>query len=302
MSCEQCIKESGIYRSLTLFHLQNPQSAHYCARGRHVNWFGAGNTAIWWLWKQCDSHGVFSRFLFAYLTSSQDTQSIANVLINAMTKHAYLPTTIISDKDTAFMSHVYKEIAVVLGNTLKHATTKHAQTIGLLERSQASIKQALKIETDERRCLWHKDVSIAVLNYNTSYHTNIGCDPSRDFHGGIPYNNLVLNLGNLIQQKWSTKMFAKMPCKLTSNIKPITTKRPRLQNSKRQNMYNFYRRKRIIKEVKLRLQIFGGLALKLLKKCYRTTIIWYPNMARTRRKCFIVCKCVHSHPTNPHLI
>ena len=68
-----------------------------------------------------------------------------------MTKYAYLPTTLISDKGTAFMSHVNKEVAGVLGFTLKHATTRQAQTIGLLERSHASIKQTLKIETGERR-------------------------------------------------------------------------------------------------------------------------------------------------------
>ena len=90
---------------------------------------------------------VFSRYLFAYPTSNQDAETIAKVLINTMTKHAYLPTTVISDKGTAFMSHVSKEVAGVLGITLKHATTKHAQIIGLLERSHASIKQALKIET-----------------------------------------------------------------------------------------------------------------------------------------------------------
>ena len=112
-----------------------------------------------------------------------------------MTKHAYLPTTLISDKGTAFTSHVIKEVAGVLGITLKHATTKHAQTIGLLERSHASIKQALKIETGERRSLWHKYINFAVLNYNTSYHTSIGCEPSRVFHGRIPYNILDLKLG-----------------------------------------------------------------------------------------------------------
>ena len=111
------------------------------------------------------------------------------------TKHAYLPTTLSSDKGTAFISHVIKEVAGVLGITLKHATTKHAQTIGLLERSHASIKQALKIETGERRSLWHKYINIAVLNYNTSYHTSIGCEPSRVFHGRIPYNVLDLKLG-----------------------------------------------------------------------------------------------------------
>ena len=81
---------------------------------------------------------VFSRYLFAYPTSNQDAKTIAKALINIMTKHAYLATTLISDKGTAFISHVIKEVAGALGITLKHATTKHAQTIGLLERSQAS--------------------------------------------------------------------------------------------------------------------------------------------------------------------
>ena len=52
---------------------------------------------------------VFSRYLFAYPTSNQDAKTIAKVLINIMTKHTYLPTTLISDKGTAFMSHVKKE-------------------------------------------------------------------------------------------------------------------------------------------------------------------------------------------------
>ena len=138
---------------------------------------------------------VFSRYLFAYPTANQDATTIAKVLINIMTKHAYLPTTLISDKGTAFTSHVIKEVAGVLGITLKHATTKHAQTIGLLERSHMSIKRSLKIETGERRSLWHKYISIAVLNYNTSYHSSIGGEPSRVFHGRIPYNILDLKMG-----------------------------------------------------------------------------------------------------------
>ena len=135
---------------------------------------------------------VFCRYLFAYPTSNQDATTVAKVLINIMTERAYLPTTLISDKGTTFTSQIIKEGAGVLGITLKHATTKHAQTIGLLERSHASIKQSLKIETGERRSLWHEYISIAVLNYNTSYHSSIGCEPSRFFHGRIPYNILDL--------------------------------------------------------------------------------------------------------------
>ena len=52
---------------------------------------------------------VFSRCLFAYPTSNQRAKTIAIVKSNIMTKHAYLPTTLISDKGSAFVSHVIKE-------------------------------------------------------------------------------------------------------------------------------------------------------------------------------------------------
>ena len=143
---------------------------------------------------------MFSRYLFAYPTSNQDAKTVAKMINNIMTEHAYLPTTLFSDKGTAFISHVNKQVAGVLGITLKHATTKHAQTIALLERPHASIKQALKIETGEWRSLWHNYVRIAVLNYNTSYHASIGYEPSRVFHGRSPYSIFDLKMG-IRQQK-----------------------------------------------------------------------------------------------------
>ena len=67
-------------------------------------------------------------------------------------------------------------------------------------------------------------------------------------------------------------------------------------------MYTSWSQKRIIKGVKFHLQNFDGLALTLLKSCYLTAIIWYARLAPTRRKCFIVCECVSSHPANPQMI
>ena len=156
MSCEQCIRESRIDRSLTRPPLQNPnehitapEDAMQIDLVLELPPSGGYENIV-------TAMDVFSRYLFAYPTSNQDAQTIAKVLNNIMTKHAYLPTTLISDKCTAFKSHVIKGVAGVLGLTLKHATTKHALRIGLLERSPASIKQALKIKTGECRSLWHK--------------------------------------------------------------------------------------------------------------------------------------------------
>ena len=96
-------------------------------------------------------------------------------------------------------------------------------------------------------------------------------------------------------------MFTRMPCKPTSNIKPITIEKPTLQSSKKQIMNISYNRKRIIKGAKLDLQNFVGLARTILKKYYQTTIIWYTKLALTRRKCFIGWECVNSHPSNHQL-
>ena len=168
MSCEQCIRESHFDRSLTHLPLQNPnehitapEDAMQIDLVPELPPSGGYENIV-------TAMDVFSRYLFAYPTSNQDAQTITKVLINIMTQHAYLPTTLISDKGTAFMSHVIKEVTGLLGIILKQATTKHAQTIGLFEQSHASVKQGLKIETGERRSLWHKYINIPVLNYNTS--------------------------------------------------------------------------------------------------------------------------------------
>ena len=141
MSREQCIRESRVDDRLTRPALQNPNE-HITApedamqidllselppSGDYENIVTAMD--------------VFSRYLFAYPTSNQDAKTIARVIINIMTKHAYLRTTIISDKGSVFITQVIKEVAEVLGITLQHATTKHAQTIGMLERTHASLKK-----------------------------------------------------------------------------------------------------------------------------------------------------------------
>ena len=138
---------------------------------------------------------VFSRYLFTYNVVKTDAPTVVRVIIDIMTRHAYLQTTVITDKGTQFMSEVMADATRTLGIQLKHATTKHAQTIGILERSHASPKESFKISTGERRTMWHQYVAIATLNYNTSYHSALGCEPSRLFHARILYNVQDLKFG-----------------------------------------------------------------------------------------------------------
>ena len=139
---------------------------------------------------------VFSRYLFAYPLTDASAINVAKALIDIMTKHAYLPTTLITDKGTAYTSTIIAEITQILGITLKCATTKHPQTIGKLERTHASLETKLKMACGEYRRQWHKYLPLAVLNHNTSYHASIGCELTRVFHGRIPFNILDHKLGN----------------------------------------------------------------------------------------------------------
>ena len=145
---------------------------------------------------------VFSRYLFAYPTRDMTARTVARCIIDVMTRHCYLPTVILTDKRSQFRSEVVNQIAQTQDIRIRidHASTKHAQTIGILERTHASVKSSLKISTGERRSMWHKYVQIAVMNYNTSYHESLGCEPTTVFHGRIPYNILGIKLG--LKPEW----------------------------------------------------------------------------------------------------
>ena len=78
---------------------------------------------------------VLLRFAFAYPVSNPTAVNTAKIIIDLITRHAYLPTLIITDKGSVFVSQVIHEVAEILGINLKHAKTKHAQTIGVLERA-----------------------------------------------------------------------------------------------------------------------------------------------------------------------
>ena len=60
---------------------------------------------------------VFSRYFFAYPLIEATATNVAKVIIDIMTKHSYLPTTLITDKGSAFTSTIIAEITHILGNT-----------------------------------------------------------------------------------------------------------------------------------------------------------------------------------------
>ena len=73
-------------------------------------------------------------------------------------------------------------------------------------------------------------------------------------------------------------------------------KKPMRQNLNKLITFTSYSQKQITRNAKLFLQVFGGLDLILLKRCYETVIIWYAKLAPIGRKYFIERGYANSHP------
>ena len=98
-----------------------------------------------------------------------------------------------TDLGTNFKPDIMKELATLLELILKHATLKHPQTIGVVERSHAMFNRLLQCNTDEHSSDWNKYVPLATFIHNTSYHSSIGSSPCTLFQGRGPYKPLDLH-------------------------------------------------------------------------------------------------------------
>ena len=162
--CEICIKDKRVPNSSTTPELLNlhkwdlgPEDAMQIDLLPNLPPSGGYENII-------TAMDVFSRYLFAYPVTDASATNTAKVIIDIMTKHTYLPTTLITDKGTAFTSRLVAEVAQIRGIHIKCATTKHPQTIGKLERTHASLKTNLKMASGDYRRQWHKYLPLAVIN------------------------------------------------------------------------------------------------------------------------------------------
>ena len=135
---------------------------------------------------------VFSKYLFAIPLTSAHAGNVAKALVSIFFQHSYIPTKILCDLGTSFVAHLIHELANLLEIKIDHASLKHPQTIGVVERSHAALKRILKLNTNESWTTWYKYVDLATFIHNTSYHSSIGCTPSSLFHGREPIKPIDL--------------------------------------------------------------------------------------------------------------
>ena len=135
---------------------------------------------------------VFTRYLFAIPLRKVDAVSVAKALMSIFLKHSYIPVVILTDMGSVFVSRLFQELTKLLEIQLNHASVKHSQTVGTIERSHAALKKVLKIYENNKHTDWDKYLDYAVFAHNTTYHSSIRTTPSMVFHGREPLTPLDL--------------------------------------------------------------------------------------------------------------
>ena len=139
---------------------------------------------------------VFSKYMFAQPLSSISADTVCKFLMQWLTRHSYIPLVIVTDQGSQFISRMLEELSTLLEFKFEHATFKHAQTIGALERSHGPLKRYLRIYENQLPRDWHKYVDLALFHHNTSYNSTLACPPTLILHGRIPQNPSDLRFSN----------------------------------------------------------------------------------------------------------
>jgi hypothetical protein len=112
--------------------------------------------------------------------------AIAQLFLDNIVKLHGLPQSIVSDRDTIFISAFWRELFKLYKVNLLMSTAYHPQTDGQTERVNQCIEMFLRCAVQDAPATWKAWLSLAELWYNSTYHTSLGCSPFKALYGYEP--------------------------------------------------------------------------------------------------------------------
>jgi len=112
--------------------------------------------------------------------------TIAQLFMDNVVKLHGLPSTIVTDRDTVFLSNFWKELFKLYRVNLQLSTAYHPQSDGQTERVNQCLEMYLRCSLQDSPKEWTKWLSLAQLWYNSSHHASLGCSPCKALYGYDP--------------------------------------------------------------------------------------------------------------------
>jgi hypothetical protein len=107
-----------------------------------------------------------------------------------------LPKTIISDRDSRFMSTFWQELFRLVGTTLTPSTSYHPQTDGQTEIVNKWVEGYLRNYIAGQQKAWVRWLHLGEYCYNTTQHMSIGMSPFRALYSYDPLSFVEIAFGD----------------------------------------------------------------------------------------------------------
>ncbi|KAL8101446.1 hypothetical protein AgCh_033370 [Apium graveolens] len=108
------------------------------------------------------------------------------VIVDRFSRLHDLPESIVSDKDSLFLSEFWQNLFKLSGTRLNMSTTYHPQSDGNTERVNQCLEQYLRNMTSEAPKNWSSWLAAAEWWYNTTFHTALKATPYQIVYGIKP--------------------------------------------------------------------------------------------------------------------
>jgi hypothetical protein len=112
--------------------------------------------------------------------------SIAQLFLDNVVKLHGLPASVVSDRDTIFISRFWKELFKLYRVNLHLTTAYHPQSDGQTKRVNQCVEMYLRCAMQDSPKTWKSWLSLAELWYNSSFHTSLNCSPFKALYGYEP--------------------------------------------------------------------------------------------------------------------
>lgn len=130
---------------------------------------------------------------FIAYNKTNDVTNIAELYFKKVTRLHGIPRSIVSDRDTKFLSHFCVSRWKKLGTKLKHSTTCHPQTDGQTEVTDRTIETLLRtFISPQSKKTWDILLSHAEFAYNQAPSKATGLSPFKVVYGIDPITPLDL--------------------------------------------------------------------------------------------------------------